>query len=143
MANYTCATFDQPVKTGSQAGELITERLSVTASGTIATGDFLKFGKLPAGHRLVDWYIENEDFGTSCPVDIGELNAAGDDIVANTLLFSALELGTAGMTRRTVVHPSALTTSMTSDKVIAGKIGTVNTGASAKTAVLVLIYTPV
>ena len=143
MATYTSATFNQPAKTGAQSGEIITARYSVINTSAIATGDFLKFGKLPAGHKIVDWLIENEDFGTSCPADIGVLNAAGDDLVANTLLFDDLELGTAGMTRRTVVMPTALASAdMANDKILAAKIGTVNTGADDKTATLVVFYTP-
>lgn len=144
MAKYTAANFAQPAITSGEAGQVVARSFSVTVTGTVATGDIVKFGVLPAGHKLVDWSIECEAFGTAAPADVGVLNAAEDGLVTNTTMFSAVALGSAAFTRRTVTMPTALASAnMNADQVLCAKFGTINTGAANKTVILNVQYVAV
>ena len=116
-----------PAATASQAGVVLSNIAEANLPTTLAATDIVKLNKLPAGHRPVDFQVETEilDSGAGIAISFGVLNAAGDDLVANTnFLTDDTTAQTGGVARADVIDGLGLAES-DSDRIIAAKVTTV------------------
>lgn len=108
MANFKSplcqlTTGYRPPITPSQAGEVKAVRGSVTLPNTLAANDIVELVPLPAGCVPVDVIVDADDLDSAGPtitLTAGIVNAAGDDLVANTDFFTASTVAQAGGIQR-------------------------------------------
>ena len=95
MALYKGDKYDQPAVTPAGAGA-ITVYGSAAVDVSLADGDFVGVGYLPAGARIVDMTIVADDIdsGTGSVLDAGVINAA--ETAMATLLIDGSTIGQTG-----------------------------------------------
>lgn len=127
MATYTATTINDDVFSGQDncAGIIAG---SVNVSTTVATGDILRFARIPAGFKVHMIVIQNADLGTSCPADFGynySDGSSGDD--DNAFLDDAA-LGTANAAGLVTILATPVI--VEKDSYLEATVGTVSSGAT-------------
>lgn len=93
MAKYLSSPISQnvPALTGDEYGEVMCAKFAVAVDTSLALNDLLLFGKLPAGHEVVDCVVASDQIDSNgsptLTLSVAVLNDAGSDIVASTELI--------------------------------------------------------
>jgi hypothetical protein len=105
MANFKSpecqpTTGYRPPITPAEAGQICAVRGQATLPNTLAANDIVELVPLPPGCVPVDVIVDADDLDTNGTPTItltaAVINAAGDDIVANTEFFTASTVAQAG-----------------------------------------------
>lgn len=94
MATFTSTFFGQAVMAPHSAGELMVVEAVVTVTDELAADDLIKFGYLPAGCVPVDMIAAADELDTNATdtlrLSFGLLNSDGEDLVAASLMITAM-----------------------------------------------------
>ena len=91
-----------PAVTASQVGVTFTDKAEASVDTSLAANDLVLMHKLPAFHEVVDFSIETTelDDDTTITLDVGFVNDAGTDLIANNRLLDADTIAQAGGFKR-------------------------------------------
>lgn len=99
MAEYLAREADpktNPPISASQAGALKSVQGEVTLDVALAAGDVLAMALVPAGHVPVDAIVDNDvldsDGTPTIVVDVGDVDGAGNELMADSTLGQAASL---------------------------------------------------
>lgn len=131
MPTFTATSFGQNIMSPQSAGEVMVMEEKVALPDTLDAGDFVKFGYLPAGCVMIDMIVAADELDThgtdTLRINVGLLNATGDDLVAASLMVTAMKTNAAV----NVVRAGAVATDVAmldtiaptqADRVVAAKI---------------------
>ena len=127
-ADYEAAAVKTgaPIVTARGAGEVIANMGTVEVDAELAANDTVALAWLPAGHVPVDVILEADDLDTdgtpAITLTVGILNAARDDLTANTDFLTASTAAQAGGAVHADNVKGLQLASSTSDRVIGAKV---------------------
>ena len=94
MATFTATSFGQNIMSPHSAGEVMVMEEKVALPDTLTSDDIVKFGYLPAGCVMTDMIVAADELDThgtdTLRINVGLLNSTGDDLVAGSLMVTAM-----------------------------------------------------
>jgi hypothetical protein len=144
MATFKAASVLKTPITCAQAGQVVAATGVYEVPATLAANDIVALCHLPAEHEPVDFILQADDLdeATAITLTVGVLNAAMDDLVANTDFITASTVAQAGGVARADVVLGLQLAASNADRVIGVKVVTGATTEAAGTLKGVLIYKP-
>lgn len=137
MAKYISDAIsnNRPPITGDAAGEVLNAKYNVAVDASLALGDLILFGKLPAGHEPVSGFAYSTDLDSSTGIvmTFGILNDAATDLVSGTDFLTTSTIGQTGamaaLDGKGGLNLTALTSLSASDVGTGGTVSAVNGNA--------------